>query len=86
MGLELLAVLLIPWWSVAGWVSHVADKNGFRHRRWFAAAFLTGPMAWVLLYVKIRDRRERMGPGPRRSGNLAEITRNKRKGSGRILR
>jgi len=86
MSPEWLAALIIPWWSVAGWVSLVAEKHGFQPRRWFVASFLAGPVAWVLFYVKLRDQKERMGPGPRRSGNLAALTERKRKGTGRKVR
>jgi hypothetical protein len=86
MRFELLGALLIPWWSVAGWVSLIAEKNGLRPWGWFFGSFFTGPIAWGLLYLKLRDRRERMGPGPRRSGNFKEIIGRKQERRGRTIR
>jgi hypothetical protein len=86
MRFELLAALVIPWWSVAGWVSSLAEKNGFRPWPWFIASFLGGPIAWGAFYVKLRDRRERLGPGPRRAGRSGETAERQGERRGRTIR
>ena len=76
-----LAALLIPWWSAAGMTSLLAERAGFSAKKWFFASLFTGPVSWINLYVRIRDRRERVGPGPRRSGSLSALrTEGRRRG------
>ena len=76
-----LAALLIPWWSGAGMTGLMAERAGFPVKKWFFASLFSGPLAWVYLYLRIRDRRERVGPGPRRSGRLSTLrTEGRRRG------
>ena len=57
----------ILWLAAAGITSHYASKNGCDHRKWYFASLTTGPIAWMALYLKVRDIRERIGPLDRRS-------------------
>lgn len=63
---DLLWALTIPWLSQAGFVAWVAERHDWPKWRWWAAAFVTGPVSWLFLYLKVRDRKERVGPGRRR--------------------
>lgn len=75
MSLGLLISLSVPGWAVlAGLASLAAEKHGLSPRIWYVASLLSGPISWVVLYLKVRDRRERVGPGKKRSGNLRDLT------------
>jgi hypothetical protein len=47
---------------VGGIASWYAKRYGFGEWTWFLASLATGPVSWMVLYVKIRDKRERVGP------------------------
>ena len=57
----------ILWLSAAGFSGGIAEKNGWGMWRWYLASFLTGPAAWFMLYLKLREKRETIGPINRRS-------------------
>lgn len=87
MTLEVLIPGCFTVWAIlAGVASLLAEKLGLPPRRWYLASLLSGPVSWVLLYLKVRDRRERVGPGPKRSGKLREIRAEKRKKAGFTIR
>ena len=78
MSTDFLWALAIPWLSQAGYVAWVAEKNHWPTWKWYAAALLTGPVSWFLLYLEVRDKRERIGPGRRRQELEAKASRGKR--------
>ncbi len=87
MNLGFLVSFAVPVWAVlAGLASLAAEKHGLSPRRWYLASLLSGPFSWIWLYLKVRDRRERVGPGPKRSGKLSEVTAKARKREGLTIR
>jgi len=59
---ELLAGVLLPWMGVGGIASRFAKRHGFGEWKWFLASLATGPVSWLVLYVKIREKKEKVGP------------------------
>jgi hypothetical protein len=59
---NLLFAAILPWMGVGGIASSFAKRHGFGEWKWFLASLATGPVSWVVLYVKVRDKRERVGP------------------------
>lgn len=59
---QLLFAAILPWMGAGGIASGLAKRHGFGEWKWFLASLATGPVSWVVLYVKIRDKRERVGP------------------------
>ena len=66
MNAGVLTALGILWLAAAGFVGGVAEKNGWALWKWYLASLTTGPVAWFLIYLKLRDRREKIGPETRR--------------------
>ena len=62
-----LTGLGILWMVAAGITSGCAEKNGWGQGKWYLASLATGPVAWFVLYLKLRDKREKIGPLNRRS-------------------
>ena len=75
---EFLSALAFPWLVVAGYTASISEKHGWGVWKWFAASLLTGPVSWLLLYLKLRDKRERAGPGRRRRELEASRSRGRR--------
>ena len=67
MNLGSLTGIGILWLSAAGFTAWAAEKNEWSTWKWWLASVLTGPFAWSALYLKHRDRREKIGPTNRRS-------------------
>ena len=59
--------LCLLWMTAAGITGSYAEKNGWGQGKWYLASLVTGPVAWFVLYLKLRDKRERIGPLNRRS-------------------
>ena len=57
-----LSGLGLLWMAGAGIASGIAEKNGWGQWRWFLASLAVGPLAWIALFVKMRNLRERVGP------------------------
>lgn len=58
-----LGALVLAWLGIAALASGVARHYGEHEWPWFWASALAGPIAWVLLFMRIRALRER-GSGP----------------------
>ena len=67
MNLGSLAGVGILWLSAAGFTAWIAEKNQWSTWKWHLASLLTGPVAWSALYLRLRDKKERIGPMNRRS-------------------
>jgi hypothetical protein len=72
---ELLAAALLPWMGVGGIASRFAKRHGFGEWKWFLASLATGPVAWVVLYVKIREKKEKVRPKRLPSGVQRRINK-----------
>jgi hypothetical protein len=68
MDIGILTGVGILWLAAAGITAGVAEKYGWRTWRWYSASLLTGPVSWFLIYLKVRDKREKLGPPTRRRG------------------
>lgn len=64
----LLGLLGTPWLLAASAASGVAKRHGWGEWKWLFLSLATGPASWLALYVKVRDEKERLGPGRRRRG------------------
>jgi hypothetical protein len=50
------------WMAAAGIASGIAEKNGWGQWKWYLASMALGPLAWIALFFKLRDFRERKRP------------------------
>ena len=64
----LCGILVTPWLMAGAITSGIARRNGWEEWRWLLLSLATGPVSWLMLYLKIREERERVGPTKRRRG------------------
>lgn len=65
---DLMPGALLLWMGAGGIASWFAKRYGWGEWKWFLASIFTGPISWMVLYLKIRDHKEREGPKALRTG------------------
>lgn len=71
-GLDWIAGIAVLWVGGAAWVTAVASHLGLSEWGWFAFALLTGPVAWVAVFVRLRRERARRRGGAHPTGGSVD--------------
>ncbi len=59
VGLDWIAAMAVLWVGGAAWTTAVASHLGLSEWKWFGLALLTGPLTWLVVYLRLRSARRR---------------------------